>query len=157
MLYPFSPALLQAFLDHGIRYFVRNPFSDWPAAPGVQCFLMTHYTDLAKANAHAACYTNAFVYDAHQAQHIARLKKAATHPPGFEILSSTFYPDYQQRISPQLKARVRNWIEKQSNWPVGKKESVNLDFYLQFGALYVHLRFNHEAVKIRLADLLQDL
>lgn len=157
MLYPFTPALLQAFLQHGIRYFVRNAFLDWPGPTGIETYLLTHYTDRAKAEAHAATQAQSFIYDTQLEAHRIRLQRAAAQPPGYAVLSSTFYPDYQQRISPELKAMVRSWLEKKAPWPLHDKESVNLDFYLQFGALYTHLRYRDESLKIRWSDLRKDL
>jgi hypothetical protein len=158
-LFPFTSEVLQATVQRGGLWFVRNTFDGMTLPAGQNkdgFYLISHYNDPAKAGAHF----NSIVHDAHRflyawedPVHRQRLQHAATRPPGFAIYSAYFYPDYKKRMTQKDRDKINRYLYKHTEWKPGGGDTVHVDLYLQFGMLYLHLRFEGQELKIKFADI----
>ena len=156
-----SSALLDAFLRAGKVYFVRNSYRVLFNGTGVDKtgnFIITHYDDEAKARAHYNAVENdrhRFYYDWNIEEHRKRLQYAATQPENYRIYSTLFIPGWKNKISRELKEKLRAFVTGKTNWQPGKGEALNTDLYWQFGQLYVAIHFRGEQLKCTLDAIIQ--
>lgn len=159
-LYPFTTEVLEASIQRGCMWFVRNTF--WDAVTdhfdenNKGYFLFSHYNDGAKAEAHfnsIAQDPHRFLYSWNDPIHQERLKAAASYPKGYTIYSAYFLPDYKKKITKPLKEMINAYMYRHTNWKPGRGETVGIDFYLQFGMLYLDMKYGGEELKIKFADI----
>ena len=158
-LYPFTTATLEATIKRGCTFFVRNTFPnafDHFAENIKGYFLITHYDDISKAQAHYNSIEGdpyRYLYDWFNPEHQEKLKLAATQPAGYKIYSSYFYPDYKRKITPIIKEKINKYMYRHTNWKPGKGETVHVDFFLQFGAIFITMRYAGQEIKVKFIDI----
>ena len=149
-LFPFTKDLLDSFIKAGKRYFVRNSYPrgyDDPILSG--SFIITHYDDIAKANAHFHANTldeHRYLYDWNDPFDRDKILLASFQPAGYKIYSSLFIPDWRKKITPNMKLKIDDFMYRETNWKPGKGEKTNLNFYFQFGQLYFSLSYKHNKI-----------
>jgi hypothetical protein len=156
-LYTFTKEVLDATVKRGCLWFVRNTYqSGYDHFDGAGSYLITHFNDPAMATAHY----NSIGYDPHrylyfwdQPEHRKRLEAAAAGPPGFKIYSAYFLEDYKNKINNRLKDKINRYMYSHTNWQPTGGETLHIDFYLQFGALYIAMKYAGEELKIKFADI----
>lgn len=158
-LYPFTIAVLEQTVKRGCIWFVRNTFLqafDHFDENIKGYYIISHYHDKAKAEAHFNSIghdPHRFLYSWHNADHQQRLKAAADKPVGYKVYSSYFVPGYKDKISKKIRNNINKYINTHKNWKPVKGEPVNVDLYLQFGMLYLHLKYRGEELKINFAEI----
>lgn len=158
-LYPLTTDVLQATIDRGCVYFVRNTYTqafDHFDHNIKGYYLFTHYNDLAKAEAHYNSIKHdksRFLYDWNNPEHQDRLKKAAASPQGYKIFSTYFLPDYKKKITNPLKDKINKYMYRHTDWKPGRGETVNVDFFLQFGTLYITMSYAGQQIKVNFTDI----
>jgi len=158
-LYPFSEALLESFVKSGKVYFVRNSFPRGfdHFEDNIKAYLLiTHYDDKSKALAHYNSISHdryRFLYELDNPEHLHKLTLAAKQPEGYKIYSTLFVPDWKKRITKELNRKVNNYMKLHTKWKPEKGESVNLDFYFQFGQLYFTLVYNGDKIMGNFEDI----
>jgi hypothetical protein len=158
-LYPFTKDVLETTVARGCYYFVRNNYP--PAFDHFQdhikgYFLFTHYNDLSKAEAHFNSITQdpyRKLYNWEVAADQEKLRIAANHPEGYKIFSAYFLPDYKKLVTANIKQKINQYIFRYTNWKPGRGETVHIDFFLQFGALYISLGFAGQQLKITFEEI----
>lgn len=154
-LYPFTEQVLQATVRRGGLWFVRNSLDIGEELTG-KGYLITHYNDQARAETHYNIIghdTYRFLYNWADKQGQERLKFAATQPEGYKIFSSYFYPDYKKKISKVYKEKINRYMYTHTVWKPSGSDTVHVDLYLQFGIMYLHLKYEGEELKIKFADI----
>lgn len=158
-LYPFTKDVLDQTVKRGCRYFVRNTYLQ-AFDHFNECiegyFLFSHYDDPSKAEAHFNSIGNdphRFLYEWDKPAHRERLMMAAGNPKGYRIYSTYFFPDYKKKITKNLKDKINKYMYRHTDWKPGSGETVNIDFYLQFGLLYLTMKYAGQELKIKFADI----
>lgn len=154
-LYPFTQEVLDATIKRGGLWFVRNTF-DIADVKNRKNFLITHYNDASKAETHYNIIghdAHRFLYRWQDEEDRERLKFASQQPEGYGIFSSYFYPDYKKKISKDYKEKINRYMYSQTAWKPAGSDTVHVDLYLQFGIMYLHLKFEGEELKIKFADI----
>ena len=157
--YPFTKKVLEATVKGGSIYFVRNtynqPFDHFnDSIKGY--FIITNYKDISKAEAHYNSISkdsNRFLYDFNNEEHKNKLYKAAAQPEGYKIYSVYFLPNYKDLITARIKEKINKYMYRRTNWKPGRGETVNLEFYIQFGALYATMSYNGQKEKVKFEDI----
>ncbi len=76
-------------------------------------FLIAHYNDIAKANAHFNSIqkdSNRFLYDWNNDEHKKKFYLAASQPEGYKIYSTYFLPNYKDKITKPLKDKINRYM-----------------------------------------------
>jgi len=157
-LYPFTKDVLEATVKRGGLWFVRNTLQQNGDNDGEmkKAFLITHYYDAAKAETHYNIVTEdpyRFLYSWEDMDSRRRLELASTQPEGFKIYSAYFYPDYKKKISKSYKEKINRYMYTHTAWKPAGSDTVHVDLYLQFGIMYLHLKYEGEELKIKFADI----
>lgn len=158
-VYPFTSDVLHKSIERGCKYFVRN---QWHAGYDhfddvqTQSIIIAHYLDEQEASAHYQAIQQdkyRFLYDINIPEHLERLQKAAAQPTGFKVFSAYFRPDYKKLVTPRLKEKINSWMYRNTDWKPKKGQTVNVDFYLQFGQLFITMSFQGRKIKVRFEDI----
>ena len=158
-LYLLSNEVLEATVKRGCIYFVRNNYPNAfnPLAEGIKAnLLLSHYDDLQKAQEHFNSIPQdvyRFLYHWNNPEHQSKLKIAASQPKGYAIYSTYFYPNYKTKITPRLKEKINSYMYSHTRWNPKKGETVNIDFHLQFGALFVTMQYAGKKIQVRFIDI----
>lgn len=149
--YPFTKAVFEALIYKGNRYFVMNKYID--------VFIITHYNDLSKAEAHYNSHfnnynnniTNSIIYDNENTRNHEKLVDLSNNAIKNKIYSTFFYPSYLNLLNNNYRKKIEQKI-RYNNFR-GSPE-ISIDFYIHFGCLYVkvlsrkqELNFNFEEIE----------
>jgi hypothetical protein len=76
---------------------------------------------------------------------------AASQPEGFHIYSP-LVPQPWKPTAP-IAAKIRNYINQKMNWNPGRSDAMKADLFVQFGELFITLKFGIHEVKLPLAEI----
>lgn len=151
--------LLEAFAKSGKRYFVRQTFKrgrDYFNSDVKEYFLICHYAHADEAIAHFNALTadgNRFLYDWEIPEHRSRLYIAAQHPRGYKIYANVFEKNWLRHITNRLKYRVRRYIDSTLQWRPSNSDTVECQFYSEFGETYAMIKLRNQEVRLKLEDI----
>ena len=156
--YPFTTQLLDAFVQHGKTYFVRQTLhrANDPFGAGRNCFLFTHYSHLTTAQDHfgAIGYDgNRFLYDWSLPAHKERLQQAAAGAfPGYRLYAAVFRTDWEQGLTTRLQQKVRSYVSA-LGWSPKAGQVVDTAFEAQFGELYLRIKYRGRQAKVKFEEI----
>jgi hypothetical protein len=154
-----TPPLLEAFVQSGKRFFVRQQFNrahDHFHEEVKGYFIITHYAEKGHAEHHYGAISEdafKFLYDWQDPDHQKKLCIASSQPKGYRIYSSVFNPDWQKHITNRLKQKLRNYVEGKSGWKPTVAETVGFDIYVNYGGLYARLKLRTQEVRVKLEEI----
>jgi hypothetical protein len=149
--------LLESLIKAGNHFFVRQTYKRGKNELdplNKAAFLFTHYTDYSRAKTHYDTLDNdpnRFLYNISEAEHYEKLFIAAGQPEGFKIYS----PIVQQAWKPTapIATKIRNYINQKLNWTPARTDAVKADLFVQFGELFITLKYGIHELKLPLADI----
>lgn len=149
--------LLESLIKAGNHFFVRQTYTRGKNELdplNKAAFLFTHYTDYSRAKTHFDSLDNdpnRFLYNINEEEHYRKLFIAAGQPEGFKVYS----PIVQQAWKPTapIAAKIRNYINQKLNWTPARNDGVKADLFVQFGELFITLKYGIHEVKLPLADI----
>ncbi len=149
--------LLESLIKADNTFFVRQTYprgKNQLDPLNKAAFLFTHYTDYSRAKTHYDALDNdpnKFLYNINEPEHYEKLFIAASQPQGFHIYS----PLVQQPWKPTapIAAKIRNYINQKMGWNPGRSDAVKADLFIQFGELFITLKFGIHEVKLPLAEI----
>ena len=156
--YPFTPPLLQAFVQKGKRYFVRQEYKRGmsPFEPGVKmAFLISPYKEFATAQDHVGAISHdphRHLYDWEKEEDRERLKKAAAGFSEYRLFSPVFRTDWENGITDRFRMAVRRYIH-QLGWSPGGSEVVHTSYEVRFGDIFLCLKYRRREVKVKLEEV----
>jgi hypothetical protein len=169
----FSPQLLSVHLQSGNRYFVRQTYergltntqpptntkpSNTPPTNTTTpkaAFLISEYTELSRAKIHLAALetdSQAYLYDAEDEEHLRRLNIAASQPAGYAIYAPLLAMR-QWKPTDALKAKIKSYIETRLKWKPKGSDGLDAELFLQYGELFITLKFGRDHAKVRLIEI----
>ncbi len=161
----FSPQLLSVHLQSGNRYFVRQTYErglhtassqqQANTAPPKAAFLISEYTELSRAKIHMAeleADSQAYLYDAEDPEHLRRLNIAASQPAGYAIYAPLLAMR-KWKPTDALKAKIKSYIETRLKWKPKGSDGLDAELFLQFGELFITLKFGRDHAKVRLIEI----
>jgi len=156
--YPFTEQLLNAFIEKGKTFFVRQTFQrakDHFDEGTKGYFLFSHYDNLVTAQDHFGAIgydPNRFLYDWSNPDHQEKLKIAASGLKDYKIFAAVTRPGWDKGITNRLQEKVRIYVAKLGWRPKGN-ETVETNFELQFGELYLRMKYKGREAKIKFEDI----
>ena len=156
--YPFTKELLDAFVAKGHSYFVRQTFyRDSPlfSEKIKGSFLISHYDSRTTAMDHygAISYDKGrHLYDWNNPRDRERLMVAASGPEGYRIFSTVFKTDWEKPVATRIKDKLRMYIKK-LGWNPHRDEGVTTNYELQFGELYLRIKYAGREAKVKFEEI----
>ena len=155
----FSRPLLDAFVQSGKQFFVRQQFQRARDHFHVRIkgyFIITHYAEKGHAEHHFGAVSDdpyKFLYNWQDPEHQNKLIIAAAQPAGYKIYSSVFNQDWEKHITNPLKQKLRNYVEGKLGWKPSVAETVGFDIYVHYGELFARLKLRTQEVRIKLEEI----
>lgn len=152
-----STRLLESLLKAGNTFFVRQTYrrgKNLLDPLNKAAFLITHYSDYSLARAHYdALYNdpNRFLYNVTEQEHYDKLATAATQPAGYKIYSPLIQQPWKP--TPEMSAKIRNYINQKLSWSPRRSDMVKADLFVQFGELFITLKYGMDAIQLPLAAI----
>jgi hypothetical protein len=149
--------LLESLLKAGNQFFVRQTYKRGKNELdplNKAAFLFSHYTDYSRAKTHYDTLDNdpnRFLYNINEEEHYQKLFTAAGQPEGYKIYSPLVKQAWKP--TPPIAARIRKYIDQKLTWSLGRNDSVKADLFVQFGELFITLKFGIHELKLPLADI----
>jgi hypothetical protein len=153
----FTTKQLHALIMAGKCYFVRQTYKRGiPVGyEGIKgAFLLTHYEDLSRAQVHydaIAADPNRFLYDSSKAEHFKKLENAATQPKGYLIYEALLQDVWKP--GQKVAAQINRFINTTLPWKPGRNDGVNAKIFLQFGVLFITLKYRDEEIKVPFSEI----
>ena len=149
--------LLESLIKAGNLFFVRQTYKRGKNERdplNKAAFLFTHYADYSRAKTHYDTLENdpnRFLYNITEEEHYRKLFIAAGQPEGFKVYS----PIVQQAWKPTapVAAKIRNYINQKLRWTPARQDGVKAGLFVQFGELFITLKYGIHEVKLPLADI----
>ena len=149
--------LLESLIKAGNHFFVRQTYKRGKNELdplNKAAFLFTHYTDYSRAKTHYDTLdndANRFLYNINEEEHYQKLFIAAGQPEGFKIYSPLVKQVWKP--TPPIATKIRNYINQKLTWSPARNDSVKADLFVQFGELFITLKFGIHEVKLPLAEI----
>lgn len=156
---PFTIDLLNAFVQAGKKYFVRQTFPRGKSImePDLKgSYLYTHYNDAGSAQTHLSIIKDdphRFLFDWTIEDHKLRLVKAANGMEGYKIYSSMLYDDVDKLVPQKLKSSMMAYLKYKLNWYPSRNDNLQFQFYPQMGELYIEMKFRNKEVRIPVSEI----
>ncbi|MFL5811422.1 MAG: hypothetical protein ACJ749_18000 [Flavisolibacter sp.] len=156
--YPFTTDLLNAFVHQGKTYFVRQRLDrgNGYLAEGIKgCFLFSHYDHLTTAMDHYGAIEydpNRFLYHWANPEHQEKLRLASSGLKEYKIFASVFRTDWEKQLTDRTREQIRLYVSKLGWTPAGG-EMVNTNYELQFGELYLRLKYRGREAKVKFEEI----
>ena len=150
--------VLNAFIESGKRYFVRQTFNRAKDHfdEGIRgYYLFCHYDDYFQAKEHYDAIVNdanRHLYDWENEEDQKKLKIAASKPPGFKLYANVFRPDWEKLITDRIRQKVRIYVQN-LGWKLPRGEGITPQFYPHFGEVYVRLSHKGREVRVKFEDI----
>ncbi|MFL5789131.1 MAG: hypothetical protein ACJ748_13820 [Flavisolibacter sp.] len=156
--YLFTTTLLEKLVERGKMFFIRQTFirAKEPFDETIKgYFLISHYDNITTAMDHFGAISydaNRFLYEWHNSEHKKRLELAASQPQGYKIYSTVFKPDWEKHITDRMKDKMRKYV-KELGWNPNRSDSVVTNYELQFGELYIRLKYGRREAKVKFEEI----
>ena len=155
----FSKALLEAYVKAGKLYFVRQVLHDSASANtgnNRKSFLITHYSEAGHAQHHYGAIIQdpyKFLYEWANPEHRKKLAVAAGQPEGYKIYASVFATDWQKRITPEWKQKIKRYADDVIKGTSSVSGVVDFEVYIHYGELYIRFKLRNQEVRVKLAEI----
>ena len=156
---PFNAQLLNAFVQAGKKYFVRQTFPRGKnlLEPGIkECFLYSHYSDHGSTQTHFGTLNtdlHRFLFEWEKEEHKIRLIKAANGIEGYKIFANLLYDDTDQRVSKRLEQSIMVYLKYKLNWYPTRNDGLQTQFFSHLGELYIDMKFRTKEVRVPLVEI----
>lgn len=156
--YPFTSALLQAFIDKGKIFFVRQQFTRGRNKTDEDVkgyFLITAYDNFTTAQDHygAIAYDPyRFLYDWNKGEDQDRLKLAASEMKEYRVFTAVFKLAWEREISDALREKIRRYIQT-LGWSPAGKDVVDTSYEVRFGELYLCLKYKKREARVKFEEI----
>ncbi len=153
-----SSELLQAFVQKGHRYFVRQHY---PRGKGVfdsstrAAFLVCPYDNYFLAKEHYDALSSdpyRYLYNWEEEADRGKLQLAATQPEGYRVYANAFHDDWERHLTDRLRAKIRGYV-KGLGWKPKSGEAVEPVFYPHFGEVFVRLKLGSREVRVNFEEI----
>jgi hypothetical protein len=151
-----SELLLNALIQHGYKYFVRQHYprgKDHFDDTIKETFIITPYKLLSEAESHLLHISDSrkCIYDIHQATDRSKLSIAASQPAGYKI-----YVDKLAAANweppPDLHSKISNYLRVNTRWKA-KDASVNVSLFIEYGELMLKISNGKQVFAVRLNEV----
>ena len=153
-----TPELLQAFVQKGHRFFVRQHYPRGRAAFDTAtkaAFLICPYDNYFLAKEHFdALSTDPYRYLYHweEVADRGKLEVAAAQPAGYRVYGNAFVDNWEQHLTDRLRGKIRAYV-KSLGWKPKGGESVEPVFYPHFGEVFVRLKLGSREVRVNFEEI----
>ena len=151
-----SELLLNALIQHGYKYFVRQSYprgKDHFEDVIKETFIITPYKLLSEAESHLLHIsdTRKYIYDSQQPADKSKLTTAASQPVGYRVfVDKLAAPRWEP--PPDLHSKISNYLRVNTRWKA-KDASVDVALFIEYGELMLKISNGKQLFKIPLNEV----
>lgn len=156
--YPLTSDLLQAFVQKGKLFFVRQsmPRAKKLLDEGVKgYFLFTPYDNFTTAQDHFGAIghdSQRFLYKWQEPLHREKLEVAASGLSDYRIYAAVCVPGWEKGITDLLREKIRRYVSRLGWTPKGS-DTVETAYEIRFGELYLCLKYKKREAKVKFEEI----
>jgi hypothetical protein len=156
--YPFTRNLLEAFVQRGKTYFIRQTFQramNHADSEIKGCFLFSHYDNLTTAQDHFGAISydpKRYLYDYSIPEHKVKLHIASSGLKEYRVFASIFRNNWEDLLPVNLPIQIRRYV-KTLDWSPKGNDSIDTNFEVQFGELFIRLRYGKREAKVKFEEI----
>lgn len=152
-----TPDLLTSLIASGHKYFVRQTYRRGfnHFANLKEVFLISAYREFTEVNAHFQAIRfdqRKYIYQLDQSGEREKLFTAAGQPEGYRVFVALL-KDKVWKPSPQLGQKITNYLRSYTKWKPQHGVKIDVNLYIQFGELFLNLRYLNEQLKVPLTEI----
>lgn len=157
--YPFTTELLEAMLRKEVVHFVRSTYNrGWDKRDETikEVLLMSHYHTAKEAERHFNVIRNdphRFLYDARNAEQLAKLRIDASQPEGYKVFSKIIEPGKEQKATILFKENTKRYLYKNTQWDLRGRITIYPRLYFQLGELYTRISHDGDEITVKFEDI----
>jgi hypothetical protein len=166
LLHPFEEfksAYLPRLLQLGRRYLVSQTYCrvkemDTDPLSSRVNLLFSDYAELGEAKLHLNAIRSdryAAIIDLKRPAHRTKIEEILRDGSGYRIFFAVVRnaKELEQRINSQYKGKLKQYIDKQTNWRISTDTVVKPTLQLSFGELYIILKHGSQQIRIKFEDI----
>lgn len=153
----FEEKFIAAFRKVKKRYLVSQTFTRYRQEDKT-CLMLSHYDDKGLAKIHFNALSTdkyAAIIDLENDKHREKLLTMLAPQSGYIIYSSlTIDPKEVKTIfDKNFKEKTQKFIANNTNWRIGREQTIKPKLEFIFGELYVVLKYRTQTMRIKLEEL----
>jgi uncharacterized surface protein with fasciclin (FAS1) repeats len=157
---PFHFNMIKGLRDMNRRYLVSQTYHqaiDHFAEDPKTALLLSDYEDLSLAKIHYNALTDKFraILDLEKEKHREKLVDML-HPNSKYRVYAPFIKDMKQvekRLNDKYSNNIRNYVRLKTNWRIGSDKTLQPRLQMQFGELFVILKYSGQEIRFKLEEL----
>ena len=159
----FKPAYLTRLIQLGRRYIVsqtycraRNP--DLDGQTSLINLLFSDYAERGEAKLHLnAIKTDRYaaIIDLGNPAHLKKIQEMLVAGSGYRIFFAVVRSakELENLINKKYKEKLKDYVEKKTNWRISRDTVVKPSVQLSFGELYIILRHGSQQIRIKFEEI----
>jgi hypothetical protein len=170
MLQPFEqfrPVYLSRLIQLGRRYLVSQTYSrvremeQDPACRRVN-LLFSDYMELGEAKLHVNAVKKdryAAIIDLENPSHLKKMQEMLKTDSGYRLFFAVVRSakELENLVNRKYKDKLRNYVEKQTDWRIFHDAIVRPTIQLSFGELFVILKHRNQHIRIKFEEIEQQV
>jgi hypothetical protein len=166
MLQPFEdfkPVYIPRLLELGRRYLVSQTYTraeNREAVPpgGRINLLFSDYAEFGEAKLHVNAVKKdryAAIIDLHQEAHVKKIEEMLRTASGYRIFFAVVRSAsiLEKHINKHYRQKLKEYVEKQTNWWISHDAVVKPSLQLSFGELFIILQHRNQRIRIKFEEI----
>jgi hypothetical protein len=159
----FKPAYIPRLLQLGRRYLVSQTYCRVKEMDGDPFssrinLLFSDYAELGEAKLHVNAVKKdryAAIIDLRKGEHLKKIEEMLQSGSGYRIFFAVVKSarELENHINKNYKDKMRQYVEKQTNWRISQDSIVKPSIQLSFGELYIILKHGSQQIRIKFEDI----
>jgi hypothetical protein len=170
MLQPFEqfrPVYLSRLIQLGRRYLVSQTYCrvmEMEKDPACRCvnLLFSDYMELGEAKLHVNAVKKdrfAAIIDLENPSHLKKMQEMLKADSGYRLFFAVVRSakELENLVNRKYKDKLRNYVEKQTDWRISHDAIVRPTIQLSFGELFVILKHRNQHIRIKFEEIEQQV
>lgn len=166
MLQPFEefkPVYINRLMQLGRRYLVSQTYWRVKEIDGSRPFacvnlLLSDYAELGEAKLHHNAVKNdryASIIDLMHPPHLEKIRDILTAESGYRIFFAVVRSakELENKINKKYKERLKQYVDRQTNWRISRDAVVRPMIQLSFGELFIILKHGNQSIRIKFQEI----
>jgi hypothetical protein len=159
----FKPKYLSRLIQMGRRYLVSQSYSranvqDTDAFNSRISLLFSDYVEAGEARLHFNAVKKdryAAIIDLQKPAHLGKIREMLMEGSGYQIFFAVVRSakDLESQINRKYKEKLKQYVEKQTNWRISTDAIVKPTIQLSFGELFIILKHGNQHIRIKFEEI----
>jgi hypothetical protein len=159
----FKPKYLSRLIQMGRKYLVSQSYSranvqDTDAFNSRISLLFSDYVEAGEARLHFNAVKKdryAAIIDLQKPAHLGKIREMLMEGSGYQIFFAVVRSakDLESQINRKYKEKLKQYVEKQTNWRISTDAIVKPTIQLSFGELFIILKHGNQHIRIKFEEI----